>query len=110
MWLKLSMFDKISTDFDGDWQDGAGPVHAPRFNTIVELLKKHSRLGRVLDIGCGVGELAFCLSDDADYVGVERSGAARAIALERNPALQIFRASAEDYEPDGERFDSIVFN
>lgn len=104
------MFDKISTEYDGDWQDGSGPVHAPRFNTIVELLKKHSGSGRVLDVGCGVGELAFCLTDNAGYVGVERSGAARAIALERNPALRIVRASAEEYEPNGERFDSVVFN
>jgi 2-polyprenyl-3-methyl-5-hydroxy-6-metoxy-1,4-benzoquinol methylase len=68
---------------------------------------------RVLDLGCGKGELAFDLADRAGavVVGVDRDRAYLAFARERfsHPNLSFVEADILDYAPE-EPFDVVILS
>jgi len=73
------------------------------------MLRRLNVDANVLDVGCGEGVLRSWLPQHARYTGIERSGlAARSAAPAVAPG--IVNATAEQYEPTPERFDSIVFS
>jgi SAM-dependent methyltransferase len=107
---QVGVLMRLRNDQSGDWQQSDSPTHGPRFDAIAKLLAKFSADTSVLDVGCGEGTLRGWLPESARYVGIEPSGTAARIAIERNPPASIIHTTAESFDPRGERFDSIVFN
>src|ERR1700730_6551518 len=99
-----------NNDEAGDWQGADSPTHAPPYAAIAEILHSFSADGSVVDVGCGEAALRAWLPRDARYIGIEPSGAAVQIALERNTSTNIVHTRAENFDSCGERFDCIVFN
>jgi SAM-dependent methyltransferase len=74
------------------------------------LASRRPRRGRVLDAGCGVGDLLVALRDDGwNARGVEPLPEAAAYAKEVH-GLDVIATRFEDAGLTGERFDSIVFS
>lgn len=65
---------------------------------------------RVLDVGCGAGDVAFLaaelIGDAGEVVGVDRSGAALEVARERAAKLALQNISFVEGDPVGLSFDS----
>jgi SAM-dependent methyltransferase len=106
----LHAYRRPHNDEADDWREADSPTHAPRYAAIAETLHRFSADASVLDVGCGEAALRAWLPQDARYIGIEPSGAAVRIALERNTSANIVHTTAESFDSCGERFDSIVFN
>jgi len=84
-----------------------GPFAAKKMSPIA----RHndlSRLGRVLDIGCGPGTNASYFQG-ADYVGVDFNPEYIRNAQTRYPGMKFVAADATEYEP-AQPFDFILLN
>jgi SAM-dependent methyltransferase len=101
------------------WQ-GAAPLYsdfiAPftAFSGQLEIHLELSRLGsndRVLDVGCGPGELANQLAKHAkEVIGIDFADAMISEASRRYPNLEFLQADAEQTPFDNARFDVVVVN
>jgi len=66
----------------------------------------------ILDVGCGDGTLAQYLRTDENYIlGIDVSDSAIQKANENNTYSNVsfFQTSFEDFQPNNEKFDAIVF-
>jgi len=97
-------------DNSGDWQGLDSPRQAPRYATIAEMLRTSNADRKVLDVGCGEAVLRAWLPKGVDYIGIDQSALAIRRGIERNTSVKIIHASAETFDANGERFDSIVFD
>lgn len=89
--------------------------HAPNSLFIAGWIMRRAREAsgrlRVLDVGCGDGELAAALAGEVvEYWGTDISRAALAQAREKHPDGTFLRASMEETPPVEEKFDVLVFN
>ncbi len=91
-------------------------VFSPTRHVYVQLLRHLDVQGhRVLDVGCGTGVLAFVLLQAGARQAVGTDIDPRAVACARHNAEQLglsdrFEALQADLLPEGERFDTVVFN
>lgn len=76
-------------DWDPDQYDRFGAQRAQPFWDLVGLIDARRALGRIVDLGCGTGELTSALA--------ERLGAAEARGVDSSPAM-LGRAAARDRE------------
>lgn len=110
-----TMFDRMAGRYDAfSWLTGFGQTHRWRARTVATL-----RPGmRVLDLGCGTGDLAIAaarrVGAAGEVVGLDFSGEMLAVAerkarRHRLPAgLRWVRRSAQDLPLPGEAFDAVV--
>ncbi len=93
-----------------------GPVSSARIDRLVSLMTLPAG-GRVLDLGCGQGELLLALVDRyrVRAVGVDRSShaldRARAAFAARAPeaAVELVCCEAEQYQPDEPWFEGVCW-
>jgi SAM-dependent methyltransferase len=97
-------------DNAGDWRGLDSPVQMPRYAAIAEILHDFHADKNVLDVGCGEALFRTYLPKDANYKGIEQSALAAGSALKHDASIKVIHTSAEEFEPCGEHFDSIVFN
>ncbi|MGP7817147.1 class I SAM-dependent methyltransferase [Niallia sp. 01092] len=78
-------------------------------NDVVELLAP-KKGERILDLGCGTGDLAKKLADfDVDIVGVDKSESMISQAISKYPTIPFFVQDATELEYDHE-FDAVFSN
>lgn len=75
---------------------------------LAELLALNLEKPRILEVGCGTGWLADQLAGRGNYVGLDLSPEAIAVARERVPEGQFVAADYHTWENDGEPFDVIL--
>jgi poly-beta-1,6-N-acetyl-D-glucosamine synthase len=109
-WIRLKPTDGTYRVV-GDWNDCIDkPCNVPRYNVLVALVGGRSS---VLEIGAGVGTFGAHLLKRyplCRYLGVERSEAAAAHAIELLGRDSIVCSSAEEFRLDLGSYDSILFN
>jgi SAM-dependent methyltransferase len=98
----------------GHWDHFFGREELPRQAVLAALIREwFPQPPRVLDLGCGSGRLASLFRSDetARWLGVDlsREGLARARTLGLAHA-EFQEGNFESWRPQGELFDSIVFN
>ena len=65
---------------------------------------------RILDLGCGTGDLAFQIAQaGAEVIGIDHSKEMLVQACEKYPGIEFHQASAEDFH-FGEAFDAVFSN
>ncbi len=89
--------------------------HAPNTLFIAGWIMRRAREAsgrlRVLDVGCGDGELAAALASEVvEYWGTDISQEALAQAREKHPDGTFLHASMEEAPPVEGKFDVVVFN
>lgn len=106
-----------AADWDRDYRAGRWSyLTAPKEQARLAIAALYVQLfggGRVLDIGCGSGQL-FPLLDArrvSHYTGVDFSAAAIEATAIADAKARFVVAAAEAFSPpEGERFDAILFN
>ena len=99
------------SDEAGDWRGLDSPSQVSRYLAIVDILRRREcGATDILDVGCGEAVLLPYLPKDVNYIGLESSLAAVAIAKVRNDHAKIVHARAEDFDPAGQLFDCVIFN
>ncbi len=100
-----SHFDALAPERDR-WRARSAHYH----RAIAALCRRHVAPGsRVLELGCGTGDLLAALDPDPEgSLGVDLSAAMVARARERHPELRFERADAESLALPGRTFDAIV--
>lgn len=88
----------------GDGVISSDLVEARRFDLFEDLASKHAAGSRVLDYGCGSGEMLYSWSDRWEKYGIELSIAAQQVAKSRG----ITMVDANFLETAGEQFDVVV--
>ncbi len=98
-------FDALAPERDR-WRSRASHYH----RAIAELCRRYvAPGGRVLELGCGTGDLLAALAPDpAGSLGVDVSAGMVARARARHPELSFERADAEALALPGRTFDAIV--
>lgn len=99
--------DSMWNDDSGDWKGLAKETERPRYEQIAHLVDEFCAGGSVLDVGCGEAVLAGFLTESIRYTGLEPSGKAAKTAGER---ATCHHATAEDFNPERETWDCIIFN
>ena len=94
-------------DDSGDWQGLGSENERPRYKEIARIVTDFCSGGSVLDVGCGEAILATYLPNSVTYSGVEPSAKAARIASDR---VSCQHSTAEDFAPNEERWDCIIFN
>ena len=102
-------FERLDRErrWTGDYT--ALPAKLEEPGVVIDLQAALARVGprgRVLDLGCGTGELLTLVSE-AERVGVDHSAAALAIARERVPGATFVEADVTQLPPLG-RFDLVM--
>jgi SAM-dependent methyltransferase len=102
---------RAQSDEAGDWRGLDSPSQASRYLAIVDILR-HLEGGAadVLDVGCGEAVLLSYLPKDVSYTGLESSLPAVAIAKARSAHAKIVHTRAEEFDPDDQLFDCVIFN
>lgn len=100
-----SFFDRYASDV-GYWRRR----HAGYHDAVTSLARYHVPRGaRVLEVGCGTGDLLAALEPSVG-VGVDLSGEMVREASRRYPSLRFHRMPAERLELPGQTFDYIVLS
>lgn len=94
-------------DDSGDWKGLASETERPRYEQIARLVSEFCPSGSVLDVGCGEAVLASYLARSVSYTGVEPSAKASGTAASK---VTCHHATAEDFAPEREKWDCIIFN
>src|SRR5262249_3501596 len=83
----------------------------PEYHRAVRLLAQHyiAPGSRVLEVGCGTGDLLSALSP-SDGVGVGLSAEMVRLARTKYPGLRFHQMAAEELDLGGEKFDYIVLS
>jgi SAM-dependent methyltransferase len=96
----------------GHWDHFAGADEAARYEAVCALVRSRHRQPRLLDVGCGSGELArrFEAGELTEYLGIDVAAEGLRRARARGlPHGQFVEADFETWRPQ-ERWDVIVFN
>jgi SAM-dependent methyltransferase len=94
----------------GPYLDFWSPITARLFEPLLDAAEVGQAL-RLLDVGCGPGELAVsAISRGAVPIGIDIAPAMVDLACERHPDLEFRVASAEDLPFDDGSFDAVVAN
>ncbi len=98
-------FDALAPERDR-WRGRSAHYH----RAIAALCRRHVPKGaRVLELGCGTGDLLAALAPDPEgSLGIDLSAAMVARARERHPELRFESADAESLALPGRTFDAIV--
>lgn len=99
----------------GAWNHFQQAAERPRYEALVQLVHRTHAKPRLLDVGCGTGQLAATIDNArlASYFGTDVSPIAlqRAELLHRtNSSLGFARHDFETWTPTADSFDVIVFN
>lgn len=83
----------------------------PEYHRLVRSLAKYyiPPRARVLEIGCGTGDLLAALSP-SDGLGLDLSGEMIRLAEKKHPGLRFRQMVAEELDLSGERFDYIILS
>jgi len=87
------------------WGIGASP-HIRKYTVMRDLLEKHSRGRRVLDIGCSNGDFLDTLGPTWQRAGVEPGASAAAAAEKRG--IAVLGATITDLDSENHQFDVIT--
>jgi glycosyltransferase involved in cell wall biosynthesis/SAM-dependent methyltransferase len=98
-------FEALAPERDR-WRARSATYH----RAIAALCRRHVAPGaRVLELGCGTGDLLAALDPDPEgSLGIDLSAAMVARARERHPELRFEKADAETLALPGRTFDAIV--
>jgi 2-polyprenyl-6-hydroxyphenyl methylase/3-demethylubiquinone-9 3-methyltransferase len=104
---------ELGSYYDDYWRrDAPPPCGDPLAGRRLELLRRElARPARVLDAGCGAGDLVAALAADGhDVVGLDVSAEALATAARRHPGARFVRHSVEElpWPVEPESFDAVV--
>lgn len=96
--------------YKGMWDYLCQSDESARYSIIVGYIRRYAPRGKILDLGCGAGELWGWLTEEEKkrYVGVDISS--EAIKLARQKDSECFcEGNIESFSPQ-EQFDIIIFN
>lgn len=102
-------FERLDPErrWTGDYTQLPSKLEEP---VVIDLQAALARIGdrnRILDLGCGTGELLTLVDPSRELVGVDRSAAALSIARERVPHATFIDADVASLPPVG-RFDLVL--
>ena len=108
---------RVRRDFDRVYAEQADPwaignADDPRYDLYREHLLAHTREGRLLDVGCGLGAFLARFSGDFDeLIGVETAAEAVSRGRQLRPDIRFVQADAQDLGATGlddETFDAVI--
>lgn len=107
------MTDKVNNinDYAGNWQNLDNEIEVKRYIAISFIIGfGHGK--RILDVGCGTGELQKYIAGQESYTGIEVSEIALKIAIANNDNNKnnFIRLSAEEFKSRTKQYDIIIFN
>ncbi|HYD30118.1 MAG TPA: methyltransferase domain-containing protein [Azospirillaceae bacterium] len=115
---RIDPLDELAITLDGEYRDGrwsylSALFEVARYGVVAGYVNRLAHGARLLDLGCGEGNLFPFLSPGAvtAYVGVDISEAALEKSKAQGEKVRLVCSPLETFTPAGdERFDVILFN